>query len=180
MLHRRISKTTKSPLRRAQSRATKQPRVKVGFVEPMECLGVATLPDGSDWSYEVKLDGFRLEAVKDKGETMLYSRRGNVLNSKFGYIAEALKKLPDATVLDGEVVALDSERRSDFGLLQNFRSAETKIHYYGFDILVLKGRSLLHAARSKAIDSRRCLAPKRSHHVIGRGSAARSKHSKVY
>jgi len=85
---------------------------------------------------------YRLEAVKQSGETTLYSRRGNILNQKFQYIADALKKLPDSTILDGEVVALDAHHRSDFNLLQNFRSAETKIHYYAFDILMLKGKLL--------------------------------------
>jgi ATP-dependent DNA ligase len=108
----------------------------------MECLPVATLPEGKEWSFEIKLDGFRLEAVKKKGEIMLFSRRGNILNRKFPYVATALKGLPDDTILDGEVVALDSEGRSDFNLLQNFRSAESKIHYYVFDILALKGKDI--------------------------------------
>jgi DNA ligase D-like protein (predicted ligase) len=119
------------------------PASKAAFIESMECLPVTKLPDGPQWSYEIKLDGFRLEALKNAGETTLYSRRGNVLNSKFQYIADALKKLPDSTILDGEVVALDAENRSDFNLLQNFRSAETKIHYYAFDVLMLKGKPLI-------------------------------------
>ena len=40
---------------------------KVGFIESMECLAVTTLPEGQEWSYEIKLDGFRLEAVKNGG-----------------------------------------------------------------------------------------------------------------
>lgn len=68
--------------------------------------------------------------MKAKGGTTLFSRRGNILNRKFHYIATALKKLPDNTVLDGELVALDEDGKSDFGLLHNFRSAESKIHYY--------------------------------------------------
>jgi len=115
---------------------------KIDFIESMECLPVTTLPEGKEWSYEIKLDGFRLEAVKKKSETSLYSRRGNLLNEKFPYIATALKALPDDTILDGEVVALDEQGRSDFNLLQNFRSAEAKIHYYVFDILVLKGKDV--------------------------------------
>jgi bifunctional non-homologous end joining protein LigD len=71
------------------------------------------------------------------------SCRKNVLNEKFGYIAEALEKLPDNTVLDGELVALDDENRSNFNLLQNFKSAELRIHYYAFDVLTHKGKSLL-------------------------------------
>jgi hypothetical protein len=50
--------------------------------------------------------------------------------------ASALEKLPDETVLDGEIVAVDKEGRSNFNLLQNFRSAELKIHYYAFDVLM--------------------------------------------
>jgi DNA ligase D-like protein (predicted ligase) len=116
--------------------------IPIAFIESMECLPVSALPEGKEWTYEIKLDGFRLEAVKKKGETTLYSRRGNILNRKFPYIATALKDLPDNTILDGEVVALDGQGRSDFNLLQNFRSAELKIHYYVFDILALKGKDV--------------------------------------
>ena len=109
----------------------------------MECLGVTQLPEGPAWTYEVKLDGYRLEAVKSSKEVTLYSRRGNILTSKFAYIAAALSKLPPSTIVDGEVVALDAENRSDFNLLQNFRAAESRIRFYAFDILMLKGKSLL-------------------------------------
>jgi ATP dependent DNA ligase domain len=107
---------------------------------------------------------FRLEAVKKKGETTLFSRHGNVLNRKFPYIAAALEGLPDDTILDGEVVALDEQGRSDFNLLQNFRSAESKIHYYLFDILALQGRDvsmLPLAERRKILDK----ALKRNDHI---------------
>ena len=112
------------------------------FIESMECLPVVKLPEGRKWTYEIKLDGYRLEAVKGAGTITLYSRRGNVLNRKFPYIAAALETMPDATVLDGELVALDKEGRSSFKLLQNFRSAEKQIHFYAFDILVHRGRRL--------------------------------------
>jgi DNA ligase D-like protein (predicted ligase) len=108
----------------------------------MECLPVASLPEGPEWTYEIKLDGFRLEAVKTKQKTTLYSRRRNVLNRKFSYIAAALSGLPDSTVLDGELVAIDPDGRSNFSLLQSFRSAESRIHYYVFDILTYKGKQL--------------------------------------
>jgi ATP-dependent DNA ligase len=65
-----------------------------------------------------------------------------VLNRKFHYIATALGDLPEATVLDGELVALGLDGRPDFNLLQNFRSAESRVIYYAFDILVHKGRDL--------------------------------------
>ena len=87
--------------------------------------------------------------MKKGGRVTLYSRRANILNQKFAYVADALDKLPDDTILDGEIVALDDEGRSDFNLLQNFKSAATKIHYYVFDILALKGKDLSHMPLAK-------------------------------
>ena len=76
------------------------PRRPAGFIETMDCLPVSRLPEGPEWTYEIKLDGYRLEAVRSAVGTTLYSRRQNVLNQKFHYIATALKDLPDDTVID--------------------------------------------------------------------------------
>ena len=132
---------------------TKSSAAALGFIETMDCLGVKTLPEGPEWSYEIKLDGYRVEAVHSGKTTTLYSRRRNVLNEKFPYIAAALSKLPAATILDGELVAIGAKNRSDFHLLQNFRSAEAQIRYYAFDLLVLKGKSLL----DQPLEARRAL-----------------------
>ena len=126
-----------------------RPIARVSFIEPMECLPVAKIPEGPDWTYEIKLDGYRLEAVKRRGEVTLYSRRRNTLNPKFGYIAQALNDLPDGTVLDGELVALDAEGHADFNKLQNFKSAERDIHYYAFDVMMYKGKALADRALMK-------------------------------
>jgi ATP-dependent DNA ligase len=112
------------------------------FIEPMECLPVQKLPVGGNWLYEIKLDGWRLESVKTSGKVMLYSRRGKSFNSQFRDIANALNYLPDETVIDGEVVAIDENGRPSFNLLQNFRSAGTNIQYFAFDILMHKGKEL--------------------------------------
>jgi len=159
----KTTKTKHAPKGTTQGSRAAAPKSQARFIESMECLPVSKLPQGPEWTYEIKLDGFRLEAVKKSGETILYSRRGNILNRKFHYIATALKKLPDNTVLDGELVALDSKGKSDFGLLQNFRSAESKIHYYVFDILILKGKDVA----QRPLDERRALFGKilpRRHH----------------
>jgi ATP-dependent DNA ligase len=65
-----------------------------------------------------------------------------VLNAQFPYIAAALKGLPDETVIDGDLVALASDGRPNFNLLQNYRSAESHIICYAFDVMTLKGRDL--------------------------------------
>jgi ATP-dependent DNA ligase len=68
--------------------ATKRKVAIAKAVESMECLPVTKVPEGREWSYEIKLDDYRLEAVKNAGKTTLCSRRCNILNDKFGYIAE--------------------------------------------------------------------------------------------
>lgn len=99
-------------------------------------------PEGPEWTYEIKLDGYRLEVVRSAGRTTLYSRRRNLLNQRFHYIARALEDLPEGAVIDGELVALGPDGRPDFNLLQNFRSAESRIIYYAFDVLIHKNRDL--------------------------------------
>jgi ATP-dependent DNA ligase len=64
------------------------------FIESMECLPAAVIPEGDQWTYELKLDGYRIEAVKAKGKVTLYSRRGNDLTKRFDHVAAALTSLP--------------------------------------------------------------------------------------
>ncbi len=118
------------------------PSKPLSFIESMECLPVTVVPEGSTWTYEIKLDGFRLEVIRDGAETTLYSRNANILNDRFPYIAKALSGIPSGTILDGELVALGPDGRPSFNLLQNFRSAESHIIYYAFDILLHKNRDL--------------------------------------
>jgi DNA ligase D-like protein (predicted ligase) len=151
-----VSMATIKSKRRPRKAKAPLPTVTAHFVEPMECLGATQLPEGPGWSYEIKLDGFRLEAVKSAGAVFLFSRRQNILNLKFPHIVAALQALPDNTILDGEVVAIDPAGRSDFNLLQKFRSGSTRIHYYAFDILMLRGKSLMQlplAKRRKILQS---------------------------
>jgi ATP-dependent DNA ligase len=111
------------------------------FIEPMQCLSVSKLPTGPQWTWEIKLDGYRALAVKN-GSVMLYSRLENSLNIKHPYIVEPLSAMPEGTVVDGELVALDDDGRPNFNLMQKFREAANRIHYYIFDILVLKGHDV--------------------------------------
>jgi DNA ligase D-like protein (predicted ligase) len=112
------------------------------FIEPMECLAVAKLPDGAQWLYEIKLDGYRALGVKSDLGVKLFSRRKKSFNHQYPYIVEDLSELPEGTVIDGEIVALDESGHPDFNLLQNFRSAASRIHYFVFDLLIYEGRDL--------------------------------------
>jgi bifunctional non-homologous end joining protein LigD len=65
--------------------------------------------------------------------------------------------MPDETVIDGEVVALDAAGRPSFNALQNVGSANVPIIYYAFDVLVLEGRDVMAeplAARRELLRSR--------------------------
>jgi hypothetical protein len=47
------------------------PKTKAVFVEPMDCLPVSKLPEGANWVWEIKLDGYRAVAVKSGGAVTL-------------------------------------------------------------------------------------------------------------
>jgi ATP-dependent DNA ligase len=65
------------------------------------------------------------------------------------FARELLRALPDETVIDGELVALDEKGKPNFNLLQNFRSAESHIMFYAFDVLVRCGGDLTKQTLSK-------------------------------
>ena len=118
------------------------PKTERSFVAPMECLSVSKLPEGNQYIWEIKLDGYRALAVKSGNGVTVFSRRRKSLNRQFPQIVDALADLPDGTVADGELVAIDDSGRPDFNLLQNFRAEASRIHYYVFDLLCWKGRDL--------------------------------------
>jgi bifunctional non-homologous end joining protein LigD len=116
---------------------------KAGFIEPMLLLQTDRLPEGPNQSYELKLDGYRALAIKTGGRVKLRSRNDNDFNGRYPAIVNALSAMPDETVIDGEVVALDESGRPSFNLLQNYGSAGAPLIYYVFDVLVLNGRDVM-------------------------------------
>jgi ATP-dependent DNA ligase len=114
------------------------PNAKAAFVEPMDCLPLSRLPDGSEWLWELQLDGYRAIGVKSYEKVYLYSRNGKSFDKRFSYITEALSELPDATVVDDEIVALDDSGRPNFNQLQNFASEAGRTRHFLFDLLCYK------------------------------------------
>ena len=115
--------------------------VHARFIEPMLLQQTAKLPEGAQWHYE--LDGYRAIAFKSAGKVHLRSRNGKDFTARYPAIASALSTMPDDTVIDGEVVALDPTGRPSFNLLQNFGSSQASLVYYVFDVLMIAGRDVM-------------------------------------
>ncbi|TAU60250.1 ATP-dependent DNA ligase (plasmid) [Rhizobium ruizarguesonis] len=118
-------------------------------VEPCLALLKPTVPVGSDWLYEVKLDGYRLAIHVEPKGVRVTTRGGHDWTHRFPTIAAAAKALGVTTaILDGEAVVLDAQGRSDFGALQrslggrggNRVSIESIL--VAFDLLYLDGHDL--------------------------------------
>jgi DNA ligase D-like protein (predicted ligase) len=133
--------------------ARRREAIRAGFIEPMLALAAHQLPEGWQWQYELKLDGDRALAIKSGGRIQLRSRRNNDFSGRYPGVARALSGLPDETVLDGEVVALDEQGRPSFNTLQNFGSLKLPVFYYAFDVPILSGKDL----RSEPLETRRKL-----------------------
>ncbi|HZQ53348.1 MAG TPA: non-homologous end-joining DNA ligase [Bryobacteraceae bacterium] len=119
------------------------PKSPMRFVQPMQSELAAKPPEGENWQYEVKLDGYRALAIKEKGRVELYSRRTNLLNDRFPDVAKALEALEDGVIVDGELVALDPEGRPSFSLLQHHKKSDAPpVVFYVFDLLAYRGRDV--------------------------------------
>jgi len=134
------------------------PKARLDFIQPMLAKTTDQLPTGEGWLYELKLDGYRTLVVKKRGATTLFSRRGNDFNSRFPGIAEAFAFLPDNTIVDGEVVALDRRGMPSFSALQNFGPRRESIYFYAFDLLAYQGTDL----RKLSLSERRSLLEERA------------------
>jgi DNA ligase D-like protein (predicted ligase) len=108
----------------------------------MLLLRIERLPEGAGWAYELKLDGYRAMAIKSGGAVHLRSRNDKSFDGAYPAIVKALAGMPDETVIDGEVVALDESGRPSFNALQN-GAAGARIVYFVFDVLILAGRSVM-------------------------------------
>ncbi|MGB7792837.1 MAG: hypothetical protein WBL39_16645, partial [Terrimicrobiaceae bacterium] len=119
----------------------------------MQCKPVASLTAGEKWTFEIKFDGYRCVAVKRGSEVMLFSRHKKVLNRRFPGVVEAFVSLKGDFVLDGELVALDSQGRPSFQLMQNSPPQSRPVYFYAFDLLSEKGKPLVNLPLSRRRES---------------------------
>ena len=96
--------------------------------------------DSKDWIYEIKWDGYRAIAETGSEAVKLYSRNGNSFIHSYPLVVDALSKIKPNAVLDGEVVVLDENGKSDFQKLQHYEdNTAYPMRYYVFDLLRLNG-----------------------------------------
>jgi bifunctional non-homologous end joining protein LigD len=113
------------------------------FIKPMLAKETDIAFSDKDWIYEIKWDGYRAVAEVNKNQVNLYSRNGNTFNDSYPVIVDALSALKIKAVLDGEVVAMDNNGKSDFQLLQYYkRNDQIPLEYRVFDILELNGENV--------------------------------------
>ena len=98
-------------------------------------VDAGVIEESVELPFEIKFDGYRCTAVKRARDVTLFSRHEKVLNRRFPGVVRALASLEGDFVLDGELVALDSQGRPSFQILQNTVSHERPTYFYAFDLL---------------------------------------------
>jgi bifunctional non-homologous end joining protein LigD len=112
---------------------------------------VAVLPQGDEWIYEVKLDGYRALILKDGDTIELRSRNDKNLSATYPRIVGSAAEIKaHQAVVDGEIVALDDSGRPSFQVLQHRMQHDGhRIVFYAFDLLHLNGKDLVGQPLSK-------------------------------
>lgn len=118
----------------------------------MMAVSATALPAGAEWSYEVKWDGYRAQAVKNGTSLLLASRNLKDITRQYPSIAHAASRVQaQSAVLDGEIVALGADGRPSFQALHHASLDGVSLVYYAFDLLHLNGRNL----SQRPLDERR-------------------------
>lgn len=105
----------------------------------------------SNWIMEWKWDGIRAQIVRRGGATFVWSRGEELLTERFPEILVEAEKLPDGTVLDGEIVGWKSGQVLPFADLQKRITrksvgkkllADIPVRFLAFDLLEHNGADL--------------------------------------
>jgi len=120
------------------------PRNKIsGFIKPMLAKETDLPFDDAAWLFEIKWDGYRAIAEKNKSKILLYSRNGNSFALSYPIITNELLKIEASVVIDGEIVVLDAKGNPSFQLLQHYgEDPHHPIQYQVFDLLKINNRDI--------------------------------------
>jgi len=133
--------------------ARRRPAFWVQSLDPM----LATLVDAPfsdpNWVFEPKYDGIRALAIIRSNSVALRTRTGHDVTARYPELAELPRRVRGDAVLDGEIVCLDAEGRSNFQELQQRiglqsprdiarKAKQHPASFVGFDVLVRGSRDL--------------------------------------
>lgn len=131
---------------------------------PLEALDERLGPCG-DWLVEWKFDGIRAQVVRRGAEAWIWSRGEELVTERFPELQRMAGRLPDGTVLDGEILVLDAaaaDRPASFARLQQRIGrktltrrilAEVPVSFIAYDLLEAGGQDL----RARPLRERRAL-----------------------
>ncbi|MGR9270785.1 non-homologous end-joining DNA ligase (plasmid) [Rhizobium leguminosarum] len=152
-----LLRDTEAPIRSRPRRKRNPAQPQLPFdpmperVEPVLAQLKRHPPKGNEWSWELKLDGYRLAVHIEPQGIRVLTRGGHDWTHRFPAIVEAARGLGPATmIIDGEAVVLDEEGRPDFGLLQQSLGASGRqagsrasdAIFYAFDLIYFDGHDL--------------------------------------
>jgi len=122
-------------------------RIATGeFIPPMLTMASARAPAGDTWLHEWKWDGYRVIAQTGRSPRV-WSRNGNDWTRRVPELVEAMRALPVAALIDGELIAVDGRGYSDFNGLQHALKAghTAQLRFVVFDLLAIDGIDLRRA-----------------------------------
>jgi ATP-dependent DNA ligase len=122
-------------------------------IEPMLAKLADDIPDGDNFLYEPKWDGFRAIVFREDADVYIQSRDSRPLDRYFPELHDQLlKALPPGCIVDGEIV-IATPRGLDFDALQlrlhpaasrvAKLAAESPSSFVAFDLLAVDGESIM-------------------------------------
>nr|WP_295887819.1 DNA ligase D [uncultured Devosia sp.] len=113
------------------------------FRAPQLATLVTAVPEGSDWVFEMKYDGYRCMAAISGDQVRLFTRTGKDWTTQFQAIVPPLTRITKGTALiDGELCAFDDKGRTDFSTLKDHLSNGGPLIFFAFDLLEEDGENL--------------------------------------
>lgn len=147
------------------------------FRPPQLATLVTDIPQGDDWLFEMKFDGYRAIAAIAGDQVRIYTRNANDWTKQFAGMVEPLSKLTKGSALiDGEIVAF-KDGRTDFSSLKDALSTGAPLTFFAFDLIEENGEDLHRLPLVERKERLRKLIGKRkesdaihySDHIVGNG-----------
>jgi len=108
---------------------------RLGIIEPCLPSPAKAPPSGPGWLHEIKHDGYRILARRDRTGVRLITRNGSDFTDRFPYMAAALELLPvRSCIIDGEAIVCDESGVAVFELIRSHGSKMSAV-LCAFDLL---------------------------------------------